>query len=133
MGSTWCSRRGMVVELVWGPTWRVVILVVDLVPDLAWLCMSIHEGGEGAGTHRGRRCQVRDGGGSRRRRRRRGGGGGKGKTDGLQLNCVPRFGHARAALSDSHAPTLYYQTKREVRAPWLYINIRGVVLFSPIF
>ena len=45
------------------------------------------------------------------------GGGGKRTADGLRLNRGSRFGHARAALSDGHTPTLYYQTKRKVRAP----------------
>jgi len=60
-----------------------------------------------------------DGGGSERGGVGWGGGGGGGKrtADGLRLNRCSRFGHARAALSNGHAPTLYYQTKREVRVP----------------
>ena len=54
-----------------------------------------------------------DGGG----RGTRSGGGGKGTTDGLRLNHGSRFGHARAAVTDGHAPMLFYQTKHEVRAP----------------
>ena len=42
-----------------------VVVVVDRIPDLAWLCVSIHEGGEMVGTHLGRRCRVGDGGGRR--------------------------------------------------------------------
>ena len=62
-----------------------------------------------------------------------GGGGGWERKDELRLNRASRFGQARAALSDGHAPTLYDQIKRKVRAPLGPINMRGVILCSPIF
>jgi hypothetical protein len=45
------------------------------------------------------------------------GGGGWERKDGLRLNRASRFGQARAALSNGHAPTLYDQIKWKVRAP----------------
>jgi len=44
---------------------------------------------------------------------------GRETTDGLRLNRASRFGHTQATLSDGHAPMLYYQTKREVRALYM--------------
>ena len=64
----------------------------------------------------------------------RSGGGGSGKgTDGLRLNRASRFGHARAAPSDGHALTFYYQTKRRSVRSGDIFNIRGEMLFPPIF
>ena len=93
--------------------------------------MSIREGGEGVGTYVGWRCRVGDGGGARRRwwcsttvvAEQRGGVVvvvvvvGKEQPTMARLNHRSRFGQARAVLSDGHAPTLYCQIKRKVRAP----------------
>ena len=68
-----------------------------------WGTVVVLDDGDGRGTRGG-------GGGG-------GSGGGKRAVDGLRLNRGSRFGHARAAVADGHAPTLYYQTKREVHAP----------------